>query len=67
LHHVAYPFDDNHLNIKKEFAKVQNIKSCGLDSALHCMNLELIGTHHRGIDDARNMSRLMPFIVRNND
>lgn len=28
------------------------------------MNLELVGTHHCGIDDARNIGSLMPFIVK---
>ena len=64
LHGVTYPFSEEHLNIKKEFAKVQGIKPCGLDTALAHVNLELVGTHHRGIDDARNMGRLMPFIVK---
>ena len=63
LHGVEYPFSDEHLNIKKEFAKVQGVKPCGLDEALAHVNLELVGTHHRGIDDARNMACLMPFIV----
>jgi len=66
LHDIAYPFSDEHLNIKKEFAKVQGVKPCGLDMALAHVNLELVGTHHRGIDDARNMGRLMPFIIKEN-
>ena len=31
--------------------------------ALKLAGLELDGTHHRGIDDARNIARLLPFIV----
>ena len=64
LHSVPYPFSSEHFNIKKEFAKVQGIKPCGLDVALAHVGLELVGTHHRGIDDARNMGYLMPFIVK---
>ncbi|CAA6805119.1 MAG: Inhibitor of the KinA pathway to sporulation, predicted exonuclease [uncultured Sulfurovum sp.] len=64
LHNLDYPFNEEHLNIKKAFAKQQNIKPCGLDRALAHVGLELEGTHHRGIDDARNMARLMPFIVQ---
>ena len=66
LHDIEFPFSDEHLNIKKEFAKVQGVKPCGLDMALAHVNLELVGTHHRGIDDARNMGRLMPFIIKEN-
>jgi inhibitor of KinA sporulation pathway (predicted exonuclease) len=64
LHNVAYPFSEEHLNIKKAFAKVQGVKPCGLDEALNHVGLELVGTHHRGIDDARNMGCLMPYIVK---
>ncbi|GIS61919.1 MAG: hypothetical protein CM1200mP2_41440 [Planctomycetaceae bacterium] len=32
-------------------------------AALKEVGLELRGTHHRGIDDARNIARLLPFIV----
>ena len=63
LHGVEYPFSDEHLNIKKEFSKVQGVQPCDLDVALDHVGLELVGTHHRGIDDARNMGCLMPFIV----
>jgi len=63
LHGMKYPFGLEHLNIKKAFAKKQGVKPCGLDKALEIVNLELLGTHHRGVDDARNMARLMPFIV----
>jgi inhibitor of KinA sporulation pathway (predicted exonuclease) len=31
--------------------------------ALRLAEIELQGTHHRGIDDARNIARLMPFIL----
>ena len=30
--------------------------------ALSLCNLKLDGVHHRGIDDARNMARLAPYI-----
>ena len=63
LHNIEYPFGNKHLNIKKEFAKKQEVKPCGLDRALDMVGLELLGTHHRGIDDARNMGQLMPYIV----
>ncbi|MCY7336306.1 MAG: hypothetical protein LH613_08870 [Chamaesiphon sp.] len=31
--------------------------------ALNLANIELAGTHHRGIDDARNISKLLPYIL----
>jgi inhibitor of KinA sporulation pathway (predicted exonuclease) len=32
-------------------------------AALRRVGLPLRGTHHRGIDDARNIARLLPWIV----
>lgn len=51
-----------HVNIKKKFAQMRGIKPCGLKSALNYSGLEFEGNHHRGIDDALNMARLMEFI-----
>lgn len=57
---VEYPFNDNHLNIKKYFSKVHGKrKQYGMAKALRIVGLELIGIHHRGIDDARNTARLL--------
>jgi inhibitor of KinA sporulation pathway (predicted exonuclease) len=32
--------------------------------ALRQVSLPLVGTHHRGIDDARNIARLLDWLVR---
>lgn len=63
FHAVPYPFGEQHLNLKQEFARVQNCRRMGMAGALKAMGLPLAGTHHRGIDDARNIARLLPFIV----
>jgi inhibitor of KinA sporulation pathway (predicted exonuclease) len=34
-----------------------------MNQALELVWMEIIGTHHRGIDDARNIARLLPYIV----
>lgn len=63
-HKVQYPFDKEHINLKREFSKKQNLKKgFGMKRALEKAKLPLEGTHHRGIDDARNMVKLMPYIV----
>ena len=60
-HKVPYPFGPDHLNIKRAFAKRQCLpKSVGMAQALRRVGLPLNGTHHRGIDDARNIARLLP-------
>lgn len=56
---VEYPFSDNHVNLKKLFAaKYQLPKAVGMARALQVAGLDLIGTHHRGGDDAMNIARL---------
>lgn len=64
FHQVPYPISAVHINIKKRFTEVQQLKKrFGMAGALKLAGLELEGTHHRGIDDARNMARLMPYIL----
>ncbi|QDT47872.1 sporulation inhibitor KapD [Symmachiella dynata] len=64
-HGTAYPFGDEHLNLKAQFSKNLGIrKRLGMAKAIRRIGLELTGTHHRGIDDARNIARLLPHIVR---
>ena len=61
-HGVENPLADwGHINLKKEFARVQKIKRVGMKMALSIVGLPLEGKHHSGIDDARNIARLMPF------
>lgn len=69
----AFPWPvslDQHLNLKRLFAEWRQIKSCGMERALQFMKLSLEGTHHRGIDDARNIARLtlmmLPWLILTN-
>jgi len=53
-----------HLNLKRAFSAQQNLKKkLGMAGALRHVGLELTGTHHRGIDDARNIARLLPWCI----
>jgi len=64
FHRVSYPIGSKHLNIKVLFSKSQNLKKrFGMAGAIKIAGLSLYGTHHRGIDDARNMAKLMPYIL----
>lgn len=48
-----------HLSIKHQHQKILNLaKPLGMDRALSMESFELDGTHHRGIDDARNISKI---------
>jgi inhibitor of KinA sporulation pathway (predicted exonuclease) len=63
FHRLRYPFDD-HMNLKRLFAERMGLrKPEGMKGALRRVGLPLEGTHHRGIDDARNIARLLPYIV----
>ena len=58
-HHVSIPSSfANHLNVKKAFQVWQACGSCDLPTALNKLDLTLDGTHHRGIDDARNIAKI---------
>ena len=56
-------FERGHTNLKKEFARVFGVKSCGMARALEIAGLPLEGTHHRGADDARNIARLALLVL----
>jgi len=62
-HQVEYPFKtDYHVNLKKRFAQKMGLKNPSMDKALRVSDIQLTGEHHRGIDDARNIAKLMPLI-----
>ncbi len=65
LHHaVALPFGNRHTNLKARFSEaIGDTKRYGMDGALARVGLALEGTHHRGIDDARNIARLLPWVL----
>lgn len=63
-HQVPFPETfERHVNLKKEFAQVFGIRPCGMAKALAHAGLTLKGTHHRGIDDARNIARLAELVL----
>ncbi|MDJ0736579.1 MAG: 3'-5' exonuclease [Nostocaceae cyanobacterium] len=58
-HKIPYPFGSEHRNIKKEFSEYLGVsKKFGMAQALQHLEIELQGTHHRGIDDARNIAAI---------
>lgn len=63
-HGVKLPFAGDHLNIKQAFSDAMGTrKRFGMARALRRLGLPLEGTHHRGIDDARNIAKLLPYAV----
>ena len=65
FHGAPLPFGGRHFNIKAAFSEHLNTrKRFGMSAALKRLGLPLHGTHHRGIDDARNIARILPYVVR---
>ena len=61
---IPYPFGPTHLNVKNLFAIVYNLKrEIGMDAALKHLELDIIGTHHRGHDDAQNIARIVSSLL----
>ena len=57
FHKISYPISSEHINLKRLFTDNQGLsKRYGMAQALALAGIELIGTHHRGIDDARNIA-----------
>jgi inhibitor of KinA sporulation pathway (predicted exonuclease) len=54
---------ERHINLKKEFARLMEVKVCGMSTALKIAGIPLEGTHHRGIDDAKNIAKLAQLIL----
>ncbi|MBD2465463.1 exonuclease domain-containing protein [Oscillatoria sp. FACHB-1407] len=64
FHNVPFPIAYPHVNLKQLFSEAQGLpKRYGMAEALQLAGIALEGTHHRGIDDARNIAKLLPFIL----
>lgn len=63
-HRIGLPFWGKHLNLKEQFSLRLGLrKQLGMAGALRHVGIELRGTHHRGIDDARNIAKLLPWCL----
>lgn len=50
---------NSHISLKHQYASINNLRRpIGMGGALKKEKLILDGTHHRGIDDARNISKI---------
>lgn len=54
--------EKKHISLKHEFAKIRKSRTCGMKKALDILNLPLKGSHHRGIDDAKNIAEIFKVI-----
>jgi inhibitor of KinA sporulation pathway (predicted exonuclease) len=57
---VAYPFGPSHINVKTLFALANKLdREQGMAGALQMLDIDLEGTHHRGVDDAKNIAKIL--------
>lgn len=64
-HRIPAPLRGPHWNLKQSFADAFGLaRGIGTYAALARCHLKPIGTHHRAIDDARNIARLLAEIIR---
>lgn len=54
--------EERHISLKHEFAKMRKERTCGMARALEKLNIPLEGTHHRGIDDAKNIAKIFKVV-----
>ncbi len=60
---IPYPFPPDHISLKHEFAKLVKKRAMGMGEALKFLHLPLEGTHHRGLDDAKNIARIAIWMI----
>ena len=63
FHKVPYPFSDDHFNIKKFVANRLHCKPQGMKQILKRTGIELEGTHHRSLDDVRNIWKILKSVT----
>lgn len=62
---VEYPLSQDHINVKTLFSEVRGLrKKVGMKGALGILEIPLEGTHHRGVDDARNIAKILDWCLR---
>ncbi|NJM79537.1 MAG: exonuclease domain-containing protein [Flavobacterium sp.] len=63
---IGYPMTNQHINVKVLFADLFGLKKAtGMNGALHLLNIPLEGTHHRGVDDAKNIAKMLHWCLEN--
>jgi inhibitor of KinA sporulation pathway (predicted exonuclease) len=61
---IEYPFSSGHINVKSLFGIMHALPyEVGMTRALQMCDLELEGRHHRGVDDAWNVARLLSRMI----
>ena len=63
---IGFPFGPSHINVKTLFALKNKLgHEEGMAGALKMLQIPLKGTHHRGVDDAFNIAKILNWILNN--
>ena len=61
---IEYPLSQDHINVKVLFSEVKGLrKKVGMKGALGILGIPLEGTHHRGVDDAKNIAKILDWCL----
>ena len=59
VHSLSADWASKHISLKHKYRQIKNLsRPIGMKGALKMERMGLDGTHHRGIDDARNISKI---------
>ncbi|WP_025663030.1 3'-5' exonuclease [Aquimarina megaterium] len=65
---MKYPLSQNHINVKALFSETKGLRrKVGMKGALGILKIPLEGTHHRGVDDAKNIAKILHWCIRQNN
>lgn len=64
-YNLKYPFGPTHLNVKNLFSAAFGLTcELGIDAACARLGVTMEGTHHRGVDDAWNVARILCLLLK---
>jgi len=62
--HIEYPFSKDHINVKSLVALKYSLRrDAGMENILKLLDMPLVGTHHRGVDDSRNIANILSKVI----
>ncbi len=62
---ISNPLSQDHINAKVLFSKTKGLRRrVGMKGALGILEIPLEGTHHRGVDDARNIAKILHWCLK---
>ena len=63
---IGYPLGPSHINVKTLYALKRKLPfEQGMAGALALLDIPLEGVHHRGVDDAKNIAKILHWILNN--